>query len=406
MASSESCEPDLIRSRSSMCVSQRVVKIIYTVTLLRTTLSTSTAQPEKWICLFFVTKNQLFHIAYCHKNLPLQPKIRPMSKFMLLSLIAVTIIFALIPNIAWLLSWIVAKCFHHTMPYAPFAWTAVGLIAFAYIVLGYGYFCGRFKLDINQIEYAHEDIPVEIDGYKIVHISDLHLSTFNNNHDQLQRFVDSINAQNPDLICFTGDLVTIGEKEAMPFKEILNNLKATDGITSVLGNHDFLLYGRHDSTFSREAEVEKLANFERNELGWHLLRNENFVIKRNNSKITIIGTDNQNCNNQGFKTISRGDLKKAMQNTDGFRILLTHDPSHWRDEVIPDTDIQLTLCGHTHAAQIKLFGWTPASWTFRDTDGLYEEKGQTMYINVGLGCTLPVRIGANAEITVITLKSK
>lgn len=329
-----------------------------------------------------------------------------MSKFMLISFIAVTIIFALIPNIAWLLAWIVARCFHNSMPYAPFSLTAVGLIAFAYIVLAYGYFFGRFKLDINNIEYVNKDISAEFDGYRIVHISDLHLSTFDDSPKQLQKFVDSINAQHPDLICFTGDLVTLGEKEAEPFTGILNGLRATDGVVSVLGNHDFLIYGPRDSSFNRKAEVEKLSDFERNVLKWHLLRNENYVIERGNEKITILGVDNQHCSNQGFSTISCGDLPRALQNTDGFRILLTHDPSHWREEVVTKTDIPLTLCGHTHSAQIRLFGWTPASWTFKDTYGLYTEGNQNMYINVGLGCTLPVRLGVNAEITVVTLKSK
>ncbi len=291
------------------------------------------------------------------------------------------------------------------MPYAPFGWTALGLVIFVWLIMAYGYFFGRFKLNINKIDFQNKEIPILFDGYKIVHISDLHLSTFDDNHKALQRIIDTINSQLPDLICFTGDFVSLGVEEAMPYKEILKGIKAKDGVASVLGNHDFMIYGHNrQKTFNPAEAVESLADFQRDSLGWHLLRNENFTIELDNQKITIIGVDNQNCTNQGFRTISRGDLKKAMQNTDGFRILLTHDPSHWRDEVITQTDIPLTLCGHTHAAQIKILGWTPASWTFRDTHGLYEEGNQTMYINIGLGCTLPIRLGANQEITVITLK--
>ena len=281
-----------------------------------------------------------------------------MIGMMLVSVIFLSIVLFAIPNILWLVAWLVCKCFHYALPYAPFGWTAFVLVAFAWIVLAYGYLIGRFKLDINKWDYQNNNIPAAFDGYKIVHISDLHLSTFDDSPKQLQRFVDSINAQNPDLICFTGDLVSLGVEEAEPYIDILK------------------------------------------------LRNESYKIERGSEKITIVGVDNKNCTNQGFRTIDMGDLPKAMQGTDGFRILLTHDPSHWRGEVVGQTDIPLTLCGHTHAAQVKLFGWTPASWTFTDTDGRYDENGQTMYINVGLGCTLPARIGANAEITVITLKHK
>jgi len=329
-----------------------------------------------------------------------------MVGMMLVSLLVLSLIFTAVPNILWFVAWLVAKCFHYSMPYAPFGWTAFGLVAFAWIVMAYGYFFGRFKLDVKKWEYVNKDIPAAFNGYKIVHISDLHLSTFDDSPKQLQRFVDSINAQDPDLICFTGDLVSLGVEEAEPYIEMLKGMKAKDGVVSVLGNHDFLLYRfRRDSTFDREAAVERLDNMQRNVLGWHLLRNESYVVERNGEKITIVGVDNKNCSNQGFRTIDRGDLPKAMQGTDGFRILLTHDPSHWRGEVVGQTDIPLTLCGHTHAAQVRLFGWTPASWTFRDTDGRYDENGQTLYVNVGLGCTLPIRLGANAEITVITLRN-
>jgi hypothetical protein len=252
---------------------------------------------------------------------------------------------------------------------------------------------------------VHPDIPSAFDSYKIVHISDLHLSTFNDNPKQLQRFVDSINAHEPDLICFTGDLVTFGTSEAEPYTMILKQLKAKDGVVSVLGNHDFLIYNRKLADDEiRQSEVEALARYEREQLGWRLLRNENTVVEREGEKLTFIGVDNTVGREQGFTTINRGNLPKAMEGTGGFRILLTHDPGHWRSEVLPDTDIPLTLSGHTHSAQIRLFGWTPASWMFKEVWGRYDEGGQTLNVNAGLGCTLPVRINCPAEITLITLR--
>jgi predicted MPP superfamily phosphohydrolase len=163
---------------------------------------------------------------------------------------------------------------------------------------------------------------------------------------------------------------------------------------------------RFNAENDREKAVEYLARYQRDVLGWNLLRNEHTVIEsEDGSKITFLGVDNANFGNQGFRTIHMGDLKKAMEGTEGFRILLSHDPSHWSAEVVPETDIHLTLSGHTHSAQIKVFGWSPAKWSFKETAGRYDKEGQTLYINVGLGCTAPFRLGVNPEVTVITLKS-
>ena len=173
----------------------------------------------------------------------------------------------------------------------------------------------------------------------------------------------------------------------------------------MLGHHDFMIYG-FNKELDREAAVEELAKYQEESLGWNLLRNESTIIaSENGSRITFLGVDNANFSNQGFHTIHKGDLNKAMEGTEGFRVLLSHDPSHWSGEVIPDTDIQLTLSGHTHSAQIRIFGWTPAKWSFREIAGRYDKDGQTLYINVGLGCTVPIRLGVNPEVTVITLKN-
>jgi predicted MPP superfamily phosphohydrolase len=278
--------------------------------------------------------------------------------------------------------------------------------------MAYGYFVGRWKVESTYVEFAHKDIPKAFDGFRIVHISDLHLSTFDDDRERFMTFIDEINRHNPDLICFTGDMVTIGRSEAEPYTDMLKQLKAKHGVLSVLGNHDFMIYG-FDKNKDSEAAVLELAAYQEEVLGWNLLRNESAVITaEDGSTITFIGVDNSNFSNQGFKTINRGDLAKAMEGTEGFRILLSHDPSHWSAEVLPDTDIPLTLSGHTHNAQVKILGWTPASVSFKETAGRYEHKDsdngevQTLYINIGLGCTAPFRIGANPEITLITLRSK
>lgn len=323
-----------------------------------------------------------------------------------LTAVVLVLILAALPHIIWLLLYVIGKICGFKVPYAPFGWSALGLSVLCVILLTYGTYIGRWKYAVTRFEYSNPDVPEAFNGYRIVHISDLHLSTFDDNKQKLTELIDTINALKPDLICFTGDMVTIGKIEAEPYTNDLQRLTAKDGVISVLGNHDFMIYtlGRSEKpNADTDAKVEKLSVYERDTLGWNLLRNAHQIIHRGNDSITIIGVDNINSSNQGFKTISRGDLPKAMAGTDGFRILLSHDPSHWRAEVVPNTDIPLTLSGHTHAAQVRILGWTPSSWMFSETDGAYTDGNQTLYVNIGLGCTVPFRIGANPEITVITL---
>lgn len=329
-----------------------------------------------------------------------------MFGFLVITCLISAIFIAAILHILWLILFILSKIFSFHISYGPFGWTALGLVVICWLIIAYGYFIGRWKLTTNVIDYQNENIPAAFDGYKIVHISDLHLSTFDDNPQKLTQIVDQINHLKPDLVCFTGDLVTTGVDEAQPYTLPLQNIKASDGVVSVLGNHDFLIYARQFKNKSeRENALLALCDYEQNTLGWYLLRNENRVIRHGSDQITIIGVDNINNSKQGFHTINRGNLAKAMEGTDGFRILLSHDPSHWSAEVVPQTDIHLTLSGHTHAAQVRLFGWSPVQWMFKQVYGLHQQDGQTIYINIGLGCTiLPFRIGANPEITLIKLK--
>ena len=293
----------------------------------------------------------------------------------------------------------------------------------------YGYWLGRKQLRVTETTYSSPQIPTAFNGYKIVHISDLHLSSFADSHAFLQRIIDTINVQQADLICFTGDFVGFGVEEAIPFTNTLRQMHAKDGIMSVLGNHDFALY-HHGLTDAEKVEkVNQLTAYQRDTLGWQLLRNQSYIIQRDSAYLQIIGVDNTSCKGQGFQTISRGNLKAALQfrgrptgycleaKGNGLQILLTHDPSHWRGEVVPTTDIPLTLSGHTHAGQVRLFGYPLSSLMFNESEGWYHttlnnatqsyttlhHTTQSLHINTGLGCTLPVRIGIPAEITVITL---
>lgn len=305
---------------------------------------------------------------------------------------------------SWFLTWIMGKCMGFHTHFSYFALTGLGLLTTVCLAIAYGYYIGRWQMKVNNIDYRNADIPAAFDGYRIVHISDFHVGSFDGADDKLERMIDSINAQQPDLICFTGDLVTASPQELLNHVDALKRLHAKDGVMSVLGNHDFLIYSFPSAGAEQEREIERLAQMERDVLGWQLLRNQHHTIYRDNDSITIIGVDNQHCSNQGFQTINRGNLSEAMVGTSGFRILLTHDPSHWTGEVVPNTDIPLTLSGHTHNGQVSILGWSPSSLTFKETAGRYENGAQTLYINTGLGTTVPFRIGVKPEITLITLR--
>lgn len=330
-----------------------------------------------------------------------------MAMMTLVAALFFAIILAIVPHLIWLLVMIVGRLCGFHVGYAPFGWVALALVLCCWLLMAYGYFIGRWRLDVTEMEFAHRDVPASFEGYRIVHISDLHLSTFDDNKHKLSKIVDEINKLHPDLVCFTGDLVTLNVGEALPYADDLRRIRATDGVVSVLGNHDLFIYSHEKQTKdSRDEEIEALTRFERKTLGWRLLRNEHFVVKRGDEVMTVIGVDNVHGAGQGFNTVNCGDLSQAMSGVEGFSVLLSHDPSHWMAEVVGKTNIPLTLSGHTHAAQLRIMGWNPASLMFQQSDGRYDVGDQTIYVNIGLGCTAPIRLGAQPEITLITLKQE
>ena len=247
---------------------------------------------------------------------------------------------------------------------------------------------------------AFEDLPAEFEGYRIAHISDIHGRSFKGREEQLQKAADKINSLAPDMIAFTGDLITISPDELDALVPALVSLGAKDGVFSVLGNHDYSIYS-DASEQERQKHLADLIAMEK-ALGWDLLMDENRIIRRGNDSIAVIGVQNTSTSRH-FP--SKGDLKAASDGTDGlFRIVLTHDPMHWEAEILGN-DYPLTLSGHTHAMQLSILGWSPSKLMFKQHRGLYSEKDQSIYVNPGLGETIfPARIGVRPEITLITLK--
>lgn len=279
-----------------------------------------------------------------------------------------------------------------------------GLLALALppMFMLYGALVGRNRFEVKEVEIPCYGLPENFDGYRIVHISDIHARSFAGRHEHLEKAADIINSLSPDMIAFTGDLITLSPDELDTTAPILGNLKAIDGVISVLGNHDYSIYG-NESPETREVHLNNLIERER-AMGWNLLINKNIIISRGTDSIAIIGVENTSPSKH-FP--SRGELIKASEGTEGmFRILLTHDPMHWEAEIL-GKDYPLTLSGHTHAMQLSLLGWTPSSLMFRQSRGIYSEGSQHLYVNIGLGETiLPVRIGARPEITLITLRKQ
>lgn len=270
------------------------------------------------------------------------------------------------------------------------------------LLIAYGALIGRNRFEVTEVELAFKDIPEEFDGYRIVQISDIHARSFIGREDRLAEAAAKINALEPDLIVFTGDLITMSPDELNTLENYLAGLKAEDGVISILGNHDYSIYAKTDQA-TKDRHLKELTARQK-DLGWNLLLNEHKIIHRGQDSIAVIGVENTSPSRH-FP--SKGDLKKASDGTEGmFRILLTHDPMHWDAEVV-GKDYPLTLSGHTHAMQMSILGWSPSSLMFDQYRGLYTKGDQYLYVNIGLGETIfPARIGARPEITLITLKTR
>ena len=280
-----------------------------------------------------------------------------------------------------------------------------------YILL-YGVFVGFNKLEVNYQEYASPDLPKAFDGYKIVLFSDAHAGSYTErNQYVLQKAIDSINAQHPDLIVFTGDIQNTQPQDLYRHMDVLSTLRAKDGIYSVLGNHD---YGDYicGNTARKVANCRETMSLEK-QLGWTLLMNEHRYINREKSSIIIAGMENDG---DGIRFPQKGDIRKTLKGVSTslphkegagpFILMLEHDPSSWRRKIIPDGRAQLTLSGHTHKMQFSLFGWCPMTITGKEVSGWYQEGNQSLFVTAGLGGLIPFRFGATGEIVVLTLKTR
>ena len=257
-------------------------------------------------------------------------------------------------------------------------------------------------LQVKNLQLAFKDLPEGFEGLRICHISDIHLGSLGHKTRYVRRIVDTVMAQQPELILFSGDLVSFETREADAYRPWLERLAAPMGIYTIFGNHDFLLHGPHDEK-GRQEDMDKLEAFEQG-LGWRVLRNRTEMLERGGSQVALIGVDNVS-SNPYFRKTGGNNLANAVEGLpEGiFKMLLSHDASHWRMEVLPRTDIRLTLSGHTHGLKYKLTGLHPSHWRLHESSGIYREGDNVLHVSPGLGSAFAFRLGGYPEIDMITL---
>lgn len=272
-------------------------------------------------------------------------------------------------------------------------------------IVCYGTFVGFYQFEVRHVELTFKDLPKAFDGYRIVQWTDAHVGTLTGNRQKiLERAIDSINAQHADIVVFTGDLQNVKSSEIASHRELLSSIKARDGVFSVLGNHDYPVYSGADE-FERYADFGRRCSMDE-ELGWTLLSNGHQRLRRGQDHIIIAGMENDGDGSERSPQLGNIQLALWGVSREEFVIMLEHDPRSWRRTILPHSHTQLTLSGHTHAAQAAIFGWSPASFTYKEAWGLYRIGQRAIYVSKGLGGVLPFRIGTPGEIVVITLKTE
>lgn len=259
-------------------------------------------------------------------------------------------------------------------------------------------------LQVNGQTLCFESLPKGFDGLRICQLSDFHLGSFGRKSLYVKRIIDRTLELHPDVIFFTGDLVNFESREVDSYMDELARLKAPMGIYAIRGNHDYLLHGPHEGA-SRELDTERLLGLERS-LGWKVLLNSSEIIRRGSDAIAVAGVENISASPY-FPSVG-GDMSLALKGLpEGiFTILLSHDPSHWRSEVLPHSDVHLTLSGHTHGLKFKLAGLHVSHWRLHESSGVYTEGDRVLHVCEGLGSAFAFRLGGYPKIDIITLKTK
>lgn len=293
-------------------------------------------------------------------------------------------------------------------------WLGLPLCALFVFTMAWGALIGRRHIEVKEVSILSNDLPANFDGYRILHFSDAHVDTWSGDTIFVSQMVDRINSLQPDLIVFSGDIVSRRTSEIYPYINVLKRLNATDGVVSVLGNHDYGDYFDWSSPKLHQADIEEIKSIQTKKLGWNLLCNQSEIISHGGDSIRIAGVENWG--EPPFKKY--GNLEQAypknQRHKNEFVILVSHNPMHWHQFVSKSDDIDFTLSGHTHAMQCQFsignYRFSPAQWRYPEWSGLYSTHTKSgrlsqLYVNIGCGeVAMPARLGtAFPELTLITL---
>ncbi len=275
--------------------------------------------------------------------------------------------------------------------------------------VAYGMLVGFQQFQVRYVEFASSDLPAAFDGYRIVQFTDAHVASMTgHNQWMLQRAVDSINAQHADAVVFTGDMQNIQPEELAPQIPYFRQLKARDGVFAVLGNHDYAVY--QTGTDEEKERNRELTKDIIRKMGFDLLLNEHRIIHRDSDSIVLAGMENWS---KAERMPRKGDVAKTLNSPSSiihhpsdFVLMLQHDPTCWREKILPECNAQLTLSGHTHGGQFQLFGWSPVAFSYDEWQGMTYEGSRALYVSTGAGSLIPFRLNQPREITVITLRAK
>jgi len=336
-------------------------------------------------------------------------RIHPQRKHLLITSLYGLTVSSFIPKIIFII--IISTLYFSNYVFSEkeslFVIPVIGLLAgfLPFFVIIYAIFKALYRFKMHHLHIKMESLPTNLDKLRIIHISDLHLGSFNFRYHILDRAVTLINHHKPDFIFFTGDLVNNFAWELKGWAEVMGKMKAKQGKFAVLGNHDYGDYSSWETPDLKKSNFESIKYFYK-KIGFVLLLNEAAIIRKDQSELAIIGVENWG--NLPFKKY--GDLKKSMENVNHIpsKILLSHDPTHWAEEVVNQTDIALTLSGHTHGMQagvnLKNKQWSPIKYKYKHWAGLHKEGRQYLNVNRGLGWLgFPGRLGMRPEITCIDI---
>ena len=275
------------------------------------------------------------------------------------------------------------------------------LAALSVYVTIYGSTIGFNKFEVKRVEFTSSRLPKEFDGYRIVLFSDAHVGSFTGNSRKvLVDAVDSMLALKPDAIFFLGDIQNTRPEEMEEHVPTLSRLKASDGVYSVMGNHDYSKY-MGGTMEEKLAEEEKTKKYQR-DMGWKLLLNEHVSIHHGNDSIVVAGLKGNEQWGVERDVANYGNAIAGIA-PGAFTIMLAHNPKHWRTSIVPYVDAPLTISGHTHGGQIRLFGLSTTTFGFTEDYGMYELEGKKLYVTAGLGALIPLRFNVTGEVVLLTL---